>query len=82
MSTAFHPQTDGQTERVNRVLEDMLRHYVSLVQDDWDELLDCAEFAVNNAWQESIKNTHFFLNFGQHPRTPIGRSAENQGPGR
>jgi hypothetical protein len=45
MSTAFHPQTDGQTERVNRVLEDMLRHYVSSVQDDWDELLDCAEFA-------------------------------------
>jgi transposase InsO family protein len=80
MSTAFHPQTDGQTERVNRVLEDMLRHYVSPVQDDWDELLDCAEFAVNNAWQESIKNTPFFLNFGQHPRTPIGRSAGTQVP--
>ena len=80
MSTAFHPQTDGQTERVNRVLEDMLRHYVSPVQDDWDELLDCAEFAVNNAWQESIKNTPFFLNFGQHPRTPTGRSAVSQVP--
>jgi hypothetical protein len=80
MSTAVHPQTDGQRERVNRVLEDMLRHYVSPVQDDWDDLLDCAEFAVNNAWQESIKNTPFFLNFGQHPRTPIGRSAENQVP--
>lgn len=80
MSTAFHPQTDGQTERVNRVLEDMLRHYVSPVQDDWDEHLDCAEFAVNNAWQESVRNTPFFLNFGQHPRTPSGGSAGSQVP--
>jgi hypothetical protein len=39
MSTAFHPQTDGETERVNRVLEDYLRHYVSPTQDDWDEWL-------------------------------------------
>jgi transposase InsO family protein len=36
MSTAFHPQSDGQTERVNRVLEDMLRHFVGPLQDDWD----------------------------------------------
>ncbi len=47
LSTAYHPQTDGQTQRVNRVLEDMLRHYVSSSQDDWDELLDMAEFAIN-----------------------------------
>ena len=80
MSTAFHPQTDGQTERANRVLEDMLRHYVSPVQDDWDEHLDCAEFAVNNAWQESTQNTPFFLNSGQHPRTPLGGGARTQAP--
>jgi hypothetical protein len=71
MSTAFHPQTDGQTERVNRVLEDYLRHYVSPSQDDWDEWLPQVEFLVNNAWQESPRNTPFFMNFGQQPRTPL-----------
>jgi hypothetical protein len=74
MSTAFHPQTDGQTERSNRVLEDYLRHYISPSQDDWDEWLPQAEFSVNNAWQESIKNTPFMLNFGQQPRTPLNQS--------
>jgi hypothetical protein len=71
MSTAFHPQTDGQTERFNRVLEDCLRHYISPSQDDWDEWLSQAEFSVNNAWQKSIKSTPFMLNFGQQPRPPL-----------
>jgi hypothetical protein len=74
MLTAFHPQTDGQTERSNRVLEDYLRHYISPSQDDWDEWLPQAEFSVNNAWQEFIKNTPFMLNFGQQPRTPLNQS--------
>eukprot|EP00983_Pelagomonas_calceolata_P021546 674918-Pelagomonas_calceolata.AAC.1 len=47
MSTAYHPQTDGQTERMNRILKDMLRHYVSPQQDDWDTHLAAAEFAIN-----------------------------------
>ena len=51
MSIAFHPQTDGHRERVNRILEDMLRHYVSPTQDDWDILFSLVEFACNNAWQ-------------------------------
>ena len=71
MSTTFRPQTDEHTERVNPILEDMLRHYVNLVQDDWDELLAAVEFAYNNSWQESVRNTPFFLNYDQHPRTPI-----------
>jgi hypothetical protein len=71
MSTAFHPQTDGLTERVNRILEDMLRHYVSPTQDDWDFYLCLVEFAYNNAWQESIQTTPFILNYGQHPLTPL-----------
>ena len=81
LSTSFHPQTDGQTERTNRILEEMLRHYVSAQHDDWDEHLPMAEFAVNNAWQESTKQTPFFLNYGRHPLTPVAmrlpRDAKN-----
>ncbi len=71
MSTAFHPQSDGQTERTNKIFEDMLRHFVSADQSDWDIHLDAAEFAVNNSWQESVQNTPFMLNYGQHPNTPL-----------
>ena len=70
-STAFHPQTDGQTEQVNRVLEDMLRAYVGHVHDDWDEHLDEAEFAVNNAKHASTGESPFMLNYGGDPRTPL-----------
>ena len=69
-STAYHPQSDGQTERMNRVLEDMLRHYVNPRQNNWDELLSCADFAVNNAYQASTQDTPFYLNYGKHPRLP------------
>ena len=71
MSTSFHPQTDGQTERANRTLEDMLRHYINPSQNDWDQHLAAIEFAINNSWQESTKETPFFLNYGHHPLTPI-----------
>lgn len=47
LSTSFHPQTDGQTERVNRVLEEYLRHFINPSQNDWDEWLDLAQFAYN-----------------------------------
>jgi hypothetical protein len=70
LSSAYHPQTDGQTERANRVLEEMLRAYVGPLQDDWDLLLPMAEFAVNSAWHESVQETPFYLNFGRHPVTP------------
>ena len=70
MSTAYHPQTDGQTERTNRVLEDMLRMYVSASQTDWDTKLSCAEFAINNADHESTGTTPFMLNYGHHPYLP------------
>jgi hypothetical protein len=70
LSTAYHPQSDGQTERMNRTLEEMLRSYVASDQSDWDQLLPAAEFAVNNAWQASIQNTPFYLNYGQHPMFP------------
>jgi len=73
-STAYHPQSDGQTERTNRILEEMLRHYVSPQQDNWDTLLSCAEFAINNSYQESIKTTPFKLNTGREPRTKLSWS--------
>ena len=71
-STAFHPETDGQTERSNQTLETYLRHYVSPEHDDWDRLLSTAEFAYNSAWHESVKASPFELNFGQQARTPLG----------
>ena len=80
LSTAYHPQTDGQTERVNRVLEDMLRHYVSSSQDDWDELLDMAEFAVNNAHQETIGTSPFILKYGFSPRMPTTIQTDTKVP--
>ena len=70
MSTAFHPQTDGQREVMNRIVEDYLRAYAGPVQDDWDERLPMAEFAMNNSRNESTGETPFFLNYGEHPRTP------------
>ena len=54
MSTPYHAQTDGQTERANRTLEEMLRHFVNPTRNDWDEHLDAAEFACNNDWHDSI----------------------------
>jgi hypothetical protein len=71
MSTAFHPQSDGQTERANRTLEEMLRHFVNPHQDDWDTKLATCEFAINSAHQESIGTSPFYLTYGCTPRTPL-----------
>jgi len=67
LSTAFHPQTDGQTEWTNSTLEQYHRAYVNYPQDNWKELLPMAEFAYNNGYQESIKHTPFFANYGVNP---------------
>ena len=71
MSSAHHPQTDGQTERMNRMIEELLRHFVNERQDDWDMLLPTCEFVVNNQWQEAIQTTPFHLNHGYHPTMPV-----------
>jgi len=78
MTTAYHPQGDGQVENMNKTLEDMLRAWVCASLNDWDELLDCAEFAINNAYNASVKNTPFRLNYGQNPLTPLSMLAESQ----
>src|SRR5690606_38671915 len=54
LSTAHHPQTDGQTERVNQILEQYLRGYCNYQQDNWFELLSLAEFAYNNTLSSTI----------------------------
>src|SRR3954464_2441430 len=70
MSTAFHLQTDGQTERANRTLEDMLRAFTSYRQDNWDLHLTAAEFACNNAPNTSTGMSPFKINSGQDLLNP------------
>jgi Reverse transcriptase (RNA-dependent DNA polymerase)/RNase H-like domain found in reverse transcriptase/Integrase zinc binding domain/Chromo (CHRromatin Organisation MOdifier) domain len=70
-STAFHPQSDGQTERVNQVLEQYLRIFCHYQQDDWFDLLPLAEFAYNNAKHSSTLVSPFYANYGYHPRMSI-----------
>jgi hypothetical protein len=70
MSTAFHPQTDGQTERANQTLETILRAFVDQKQTNWDLLLPAAEFAYNNSVNVTTGYSPFFLNSGFHPRVP------------
>lgn len=77
MSTAFHPQSDGQTERVNGILEDYLRAFVNETQNDWESYLWEAELAYNNAFHDTIRCTPFFLNSGREPRTPLSAAAES-----
>ncbi|OWY95175.1 LOW QUALITY PROTEIN: reverse transcriptase [Phytophthora megakarya] len=67
MSTAAHPETDGQTERVNRVVEDVLRSYATSFQN-WSSFLPLAEFAINNAEHASTGLIPFSINNARHPR--------------
>jgi hypothetical protein len=73
-SSAYHPQTSGQTERVNQVLEDMLRACVLDFSQKWDECLPLAEFSYNNSYQESIKMAPFEALYGRRCRTPLNWS--------
>jgi hypothetical protein len=64
-SSAYHPQTSGQTERVNQILEDMLRACVISSQGSWEKWLPLAEFSYNNSYQESIKMAPFEALYGR-----------------
>jgi transposase InsO family protein len=68
LSTAYHPQTDGQTEHINQVLEGYLRTFISRQQDDWDGLLPMGEFFYNNTKHSSTQQTPFMVDTGRHPR--------------
>jgi hypothetical protein len=56
MSTRDHPQSDGQTENANGILEDTLRHFVGPYQRDWDQRLSAVKFAMNNSYHSGIKS--------------------------
>src|SRR4051812_36677803 len=71
LSTSFHPQTDGQTERTNRTLETILRNFVNQKNNNWNEFLSTTEIAINNSKQASTKFSPFFLNFGYNMRLPF-----------
>jgi hypothetical protein len=64
-SSTYHPQTDGQTERVNQILEDMLRACAIDFSKNWDKYLSLAEFAYNNSYQSSLKMTPFEALYGK-----------------
>ena len=68
LSTVFHPQTDGQTERVNQELEQYLRMFIDHRQEQWPEWLGTAEFAYNNKVHSSTRMLPFKANYGQDPR--------------
>ncbi len=85
-STAFHPCTDGASERMNQTLEQMLRGFVSARQDNWVQLLPMMEFAYNDSVHASTGATPFYLMYGLNPRAPVdaalqgsrGMAAEQQ----
>jgi transposase InsO family protein len=79
LSTVFHPQTDGQTEILNRILENYLRAYTSLEQMNWSRLLGGAEYAYNNSRSSSTKITPFQALYGYDPdlRIDINSAADS-----
>nr|GFB74678.1 retrotransposon protein, putative, Ty3-gypsy subclass [Tanacetum cinerariifolium] len=70
-STAFHPQTDGQSERTIQTLEDMLRSCALEWTGNWDDYICLVEFAYNNSWHASIKCAPFEMLYGRKCRAPV-----------
>jgi transposase InsO family protein len=73
-SSAYHPRADGQTERVNQILEDMLRACVIHFYKSWDKCLALSEFSYNNSYQASLKMAPFEALYGHRCRTPLNWS--------
>ncbi|PRP72973.1 retrotransposable element protein, partial [Planoprotostelium fungivorum] len=80
LSTAYHPETDGQMERVNSVLNQYLRIFCSYMQDDWVPLLATAEFSYNNSIHTATGTTPFFANQGLHPNAGSGSRSISDDP--
>jgi len=77
LSTAFHPQTDGQTERMNQEVEQYLRFFIEHRQKDWPEWLAMAEFAINNKVHMATKTSPFMANYRKELR--MGRDIRRKG---
>ena len=73
-SSSYHPQSNGQVERVNQILGDYLRHFVSSRHDDWADLLPWAEFSYNYKQSSASNKSPFFVVFGRHPLPPLPQS--------
>jgi transposase InsO family protein len=71
LSTAYHPETDGQTKSVNQVMEDMLRMYVMDNQTQWEKYLPLVEFSYNNSYHSSIRMPPYEALYGRPCRTPL-----------
>jgi len=80
MSTVFHPQTDGQTERLNQATEAYLRAFATKEQDDWVRLLPMAEFAYNNSTTTGNGMSLFYANYSFHPVAMNPASTEPLNP--
>jgi hypothetical protein len=70
-STSCHPQSDGQIERVNKVLEDLLRAYTLTFDNYWESSLPYAEFSYNNSYRASINMSPFEALYGRRCQTPL-----------
>jgi len=83
MSTTYHPQTDGQTERTNQTLEGYLNNFINYDQNDWYQLLPLAEHAYNNSTTNAHGMTPFYTNYSFHPQTEWMNEcpAQNSGGG-
>jgi len=66
MLTAYHPQTNGQIERINQEVEVFLKHYINYRQDDWTKWLATAKFQYNNKEHAATKYTPFYMNYERH----------------
>jgi hypothetical protein len=73
-STAYHPQTGGQTKRVNQILEDMLRACVLAYGSKWEDCFPFTEFSYNNSYQSSLQMAPFEALYGRKCRTPLNWS--------
>ena len=70
MSTSFRPQTDGQSEEMNKIIKNMIRTIIDKNQQNWYDHLPFISFAINNSINSTTKQTPFFLTYGQHPHLP------------
>ena len=73
MSSGYHPESDGQTERTNRTVEQVLRFYVLPCQSNWDTALPLVAFAINRAFNEATKASPFEVILGYNPASPFER---------